>query len=66
MPELADVSIRSIQRSCLKELNLPSRKRVKTPHLTERMMQQRLDLSTSTSIGQQKSGSRSCSAMKAI
>jgi hypothetical protein len=43
MSELADVSIRSIQRSCLKELNLPSRNISNKLLLTERMMQQRLD-----------------------
>jgi hypothetical protein len=39
---LANVSIRSIQDCCLKDLKLPSRRKAKKPLLNERMKEQRL------------------------
>ncbi len=43
MPELANISIRSIQRLCLETLKLPSRKMAQKPLLSERMKNDRLE-----------------------
>ncbi len=43
IPSIANVSIRSIQDCCLKDLKLPSRRKAKKPLLTDRMKEQRLD-----------------------
>ena len=43
IPELAEISTRTIQRICKNELQLPSRKMANKPLLTERMMAQRLE-----------------------
>lgn len=42
-PELQQVSVRTIQHACLKDLKLPSRKMAKKPLLNERMKAQRLE-----------------------
>jgi transposase len=42
IPALANVSIRSIQDCCLKDLKLPSRRKAKEPLLNERIKEQRL------------------------
>jgi hypothetical protein len=65
IPQLADISVRTIQKICHDKLQLPSRKMADKPLINKRMKNDRLEFARQHAHwGESRSGRRSCSVMR--
>ena len=66
VPELDDVSLKTIRHRLKKDLKLPARKALKNRFLLEKWPRNDLNSATSTKVGQVKTGRRSCFQMSQL